>query len=168
MPKTYLHLKDLFTKGQFGPVKPGMTMEEVEALIGEPHWSGENRERDFMHYAYNDFEIFFHNFLDDHTDDYVVNAFQNDHLQHEGAFQFPNPGIIIKPWILKKGLGIEEAKRLISAEGLVFGERKVYDITFLIFENGSQIGFLPLDWEREAREEPLLYSVGYYYPGTHI
>ena len=36
MPKTYLHLKDLFTKGQFGPVKPGMTMEEVEALIGEP------------------------------------------------------------------------------------------------------------------------------------
>lgn len=137
-------IKDLLLKGKLASVEIGMTQEEVINHLGKPHSIGEDKQGGFMDFYYGSFEIFFYNFLDD-SGIYKVQAFQNDHLDAINGFDTEDKNILVNTWFLYTGMGFDEAMKALIKEDLWYKIEKKYEFVFIVFENGSEIGFTQSD-----------------------
>lgn len=154
-----IHLKDLFFNEQLGPVRYGMTAEEVEALLGQPHYHFENESKDILIVLYGSYEIRFANFLDENTSDYTVYGFANVSLRYETDLEFNQSHITLDPWIFKHGLTLNEAMGLLNELGITYGYRLNYEVHELLFETGASISFYHYE-EDDLDISPMLYRIG--------
>ncbi len=136
-----ISLKDFALTGEFGPVKVGMSKEEVIGLLGRPDyyedlWTG------FTAVLYSWYEFFFD------TESGILDSIQNDHLQsdclnHEDMILFKNEKFEVDIWFLKlhKDISRREVKELLTSEGISFKEEERYDTIIYRFESGVYLDF---------------------------
>lgn len=149
--KSRINLRDIFTKGNFGIVKLGQTIEEVTAILGKPtdiynSIFGEDDKYNVKFLRYDGYEFWFIKYYDE-SSRYKLSAFQTrDYLYengYEGAFK---DGIVLDTWIFKFGLTIQNIEQALIFEGLQFVRSREYDFTVLELKNKSKIYFINSDY----------------------
>ena len=156
-----INLKHILTKSRFGPVKIGMTRNEVKKLLGKPTSIHTDDYMGFINFYYNWYEIAFFNFWDD-SGKYKVAAFQNDSFSAINGFKFKNRKIKVNTWILKYGLTLKEACQQIDKKKMNYYVEKIHEVTFMRFDNSAYLGFYN-DTDKEVQENDLkLLVIGYH------
>lgn len=87
-------IKEFIRTGDFGPVKLGMSKDEVIDLLGNPDSDNKIRKTGSI-LLYSWYELFFDN-------EKVLKSIQNDHYQPNlpNTYKFSNAKFRIEPWIL--------------------------------------------------------------------
>ncbi|WP_299715194.1 hypothetical protein [uncultured Tenacibaculum sp.] len=144
-----IYLKDFIITGDFGPVKIGMTKQEVINLLGEP-----DSDNDFGSGTFGLLYSWYEFFFDKKTQ--VLKSIQNDHLQancseHDEMILFKNDKFEIDIWFLKVNYDItyKEVKEILKRENISFSEEKYWDNDIIKFESGVFLDFDDRDdiWE---------------------
>ncbi|WP_299838467.1 hypothetical protein [uncultured Tenacibaculum sp.] len=144
-----IYLKDFIITGDFGPVKIGMTKQEVINLLGEP-----DSDNDFGSGTFGLLYSWYEFFFDKKTQ--ALKSVQNDHLQancseHDEMILFKNDKFEIDIWFLKVNLDItyKEVKEILKRENISFSEEKYWDNDIIKFESGVFLDFDDRDdiWE---------------------
>lgn len=143
---TIISLKDFITTGEFGPVRIGMTKDEVIKVLGQP-----DSDNDYgtgsggLMYAW--YEFFYW------QDSLKINGIQNDHLTnwqvgkikiHKEAICFQNDKISIDIWFLQVGKNISygEVINILKSEGIPFEEiNDQYRGRLIKFKSGVTMDF---------------------------
>ncbi|WP_299104111.1 hypothetical protein [uncultured Tenacibaculum sp.] len=136
-----INLKEFALTGDFGPVKIGMTKEQVIELLGEP-----DSDNDFgsgsTGLLYSWYEFFF----DKKTK--ILKSIQNDHLQadceeHKENILFKNDKIEIDIWFLKlnQDLNRREVKEILQKQEISFSEEEYWGNEIIRFESGVYLDF---------------------------
>ena len=103
-------LKELIQLGHFGPVRLGMSREQVESFIGEPDDSGvgSRKHPQATILKYGDVEFHF-----DPRDGRLW-------LIHLGQFEAPSAGksVRLDPWIIRASLTVPEMEEGLSRSGI--------------------------------------------------
>ncbi len=144
-----INLKDFIITGDFGPVKIGMTKQQVINLLGEP-----DSDNDFGSGTFGLLYSWYEFFFDKKTQ--VLKSIQNDHLQancseHDEMILFKNDKFEIDIWFLKVNYDItyKEVKEILKRENISFSEEKYWDNDIIKFESGVFLDFDDRDdiWE---------------------
>jgi len=143
---TIISLKDFIITGEFGPVKIGMTKDEVIKVLGQP-----DSDNDYgtgsggLMYAW--YEFFYW------QDSLKINGIQNDHLInwttgkrkiHKEAIYFKNDKISLDIWFLQVGKNISyrEVTKILKSEGISFEEiNDQYRGHLIKFKSGVTMDF---------------------------
>lgn len=142
-----INLRDIFTKGKFGNVQIGQTIEEVEEILGKPvgeYNSNQDNPNDLYNIrflTYDSYEFWFNKYFDE-SGKYKLSAFQNDSYQYENTFQGCfEKDVKIDTWIFRFGATLKEIEGKLASEKLSYTKYQKYETTFLAFENKSTILF---------------------------
>ena len=145
MKKLELNLRDIFVSEKLGPIHFGMTIPELIESMGEPDGDGnfdvhENYLIKIIRYGWYEFK--FESFYDQHRI-YKLTGMQNDSYDCIGGIGdgLDEEKINLDPWIFNLGLTFEETKKKLDREGLNYSTDKKHEVTFIRFENGSNIFF---------------------------
>lgn len=136
-----INLKDFVLTGDFGPVKIGMTKEQVIDLLGEPE-AGNDYGTGSIGLLYSWYEFFF----DKKTK--ILKSIQNDHLQancaeHDEMILFKNDKIEIDIWFLKlnQDVTFREVKTILHKQEIPFTEEEILGNEIIKFESGVYLDF---------------------------
>lgn len=136
-----IYLKDFIKTGDFGPVKIGMTKQQVINLLGEP-----DSDNDFGSGTFGLLYSWYEFFFDKKTQ--ALKSIQNDHLQancseHDEMILFKNDKFEIDIWFLKVNHDItyKEVKEILKRENISFSEEKYWDNDIIKFESGVFLDF---------------------------
>ncbi|WP_405207170.1 hypothetical protein [Aquimarina sp. LLG6339-5] len=136
-----INLKEFALTGDFGPVKIGMTKEQVIELLGEPD-SDNDYGAGSTGLLYSWYEFFF----DKKTK--ILKSIQNDHLQadcedHNENILFKNNKIEIDIWLLKpyQDITLKEVKETLNDQKISFVEEKYWESEIIRFESGVYLDF---------------------------
>jgi hypothetical protein len=149
--KTIL-LKEFILTGDFDRIEVGVsTKADLISLMGESHDFADCGDTQIIKYGW--WEFFYW------TEDNVVFAFQNDHLQfdctnHEEFVTFENQLVKIDTWFIQpnKNIRFSEIIEHLKAEGIEYSFEK-YDfegaLEYIRLSNGITIDFVPeeITWE---------------------
>tara|TARA_B100000795_G_C22534579_1_gene336458 strand:+ start:21 stop:566 length:546 start_codon:yes stop_codon:yes gene_type:complete len=138
---TKIYLKKFALTGEFGPVKIGMSKDQVIQLMGEPE-----TDQDFgsgsSGLLYSWYEFFYE------TETGVLNSIQNDHLQddcsnHDESITFKNDKIEIDTWFLRlnQDLTRSDVKKALMSQGIPFSEEEYWGSDIIRFESGVYLDF---------------------------
>ena len=138
---TKIYLKNFALTGEFGPVKIGMTKDEVIQIMGEPE-----TDQDFgtgsSGLLYSWYEFFYD------TKTGILNSIQNDHLQadcsnHDESIIFKNDKIEIDTWFLKlnQDLTRSDVKKALKKQEISFIEEEYWGSDIIRFESGVYLDF---------------------------
>lgn len=133
-----ISLLEWLRTGRFGPVHLGMSRAEVEGVLGPPEMMGgrtSRRKRRPTIWKYGDVEMYFGGELEDPL-----------HTVFLEGLSVPSEGqrLVIDPWRLRGGMGLEEAIQQLEAEGLRFEQRVNpvdKDYVELSLESGVKLSF---------------------------
>jgi hypothetical protein len=119
-----ISLKDVIQTGEFGPIKLGMSRDEVIAMLGEPTDVSINSSRR-SHLKptiikYGDIEFYF----TDETDRlYMI------YFDHVSEFRGGGSRISLDSWIIKDGTSRKEVEKVLDEIDVKFVEVKPWDST---------------------------------------
>lgn len=138
---TTIYLKDFALTGEFGPVKIGMTKDEVIQIMGEPE-SDSNFGTGSSGLVYGWYEFFYN------TKTGILKSIQNDHLQancsdHDESIIVKNDNIEIDIWFLKlnQDLTRSDVKKALKKQGIPFIEEEYWESDIIRFESGVYLDF---------------------------
>ena len=149
MKPVHIHFKDLLLDGKLGPVKFGMSPEEVEALLGksrEWHQSGEG----ILLCAYGWYFFTFLNFLPDSQGRYALVQIHCDDLKESAWLNMDHAHLKVDPWILRQGMTKAELKAELDQQNIAYKESKPHDIELIELSPEASIGFYNYDSEEEG------------------
>ncbi len=147
-----VHLKDFALTGNFGPVKIGMSLDQVISLLGPPEGTEYIEPTTFLLYGW--YEFFFD------TPSRKLFAIQNDKLQANGTYNdemilFRNKTIEIVPWFLQlnKDFTFSEVKQIMQNAKIDFSESNSSGDKVIQFESGVYFDFDDRDGEWNILDE---------------
>ena len=116
-------IKEFIRTGGFGPVKLGMSKQDVINLLGKAESDTDlDQTGSILIYAW--YEFFF-----DHDD--ILRSIQNDNYRAENAntYEFSNEKFRIDPWILNsdESQTIDSVARLLEEAGIEYEREFYYD-----------------------------------------
>jgi hypothetical protein len=143
-----ISLKDFVLNGNFGPVKIGMTRDEVVSLLGKPEGEGDfGSGYGGLLYAWYEF------FYDKEKNDRIY-AMQNDHLaicpnlktkrvNNKSEICFSNDYFTIDIWFLKKGwyLTYKDVVQVLKKEKIDYEIIEKHGVPIFKFTSGVEIDF---------------------------
>ena len=148
-----ISLKEFILTGLFGPVKLGMTKEEVIKHLGEPDCEGDYN-KGFGGLVYSRYEFFYN------QADKIINGIQNDHLMvaggnkkknkiwHKEAIVFESQFFYVDLWFLRVGrnFNYEEVVDILKKDDISF-ELKYNQFIghYIQFDSGVYMDFQDLD-----------------------
>lgn len=159
-----ISLKEFALTGDFGPVKIGMTKEEVLQHLGEP-----NDEADYgsgyFGLTYSWYELFFASKTG------ILDSIQNDHLavfgdHHKESIQFSNEKITIDTWFLNpdEDMTREEVKNFLLDQHIDFVEEEYWGEKIIRFPSGVYLDFYSDD-NAEPENKAILNGIRFF-PNT--
>ncbi len=146
MSKTIINLRDIFTKGKFGEVQLGNTINEVIEILGEPvgisnNEADPNDKYNVKFLTYDSYEFWFIKYFDS-SKTYKLSAFQNDSYSYKNTFEgYFEKEVIIDTWIFKHGITLKEMEKALQIEQLQYERYKKVETIYLEFENKSKMLF---------------------------
>ena len=150
--QTLISLKDVIQSGVFGPIKLGMSRDEVIAVLGEPDAVAINSRRRHRlkpgFIKYGDIEFYF----TDETDQ--LHMIYADHVSE---FRGGNR-ISLDSWIIKGGAPRKEIEKALSDIGINFIEVKPWDPTCSQIRTDSGVELVFAEVEEEYSAPVGLYS----------
>ena len=130
-----IKLEDFLRTGVFGPVKFGMTREELKAILGEPCYCHQRRKDNHPTiFQYGDFEFYFLSSQD--------NRLCSIYLHHFNEIK-GNERLNVEPWGLKGQMSLSEVEGRLNASGIPFQHthHPNPDMVCLTTDSGVEIGF---------------------------
>jgi hypothetical protein len=129
-------LQEFFASGAFGPVVPGCTPTELEAVFGPPEATGgqSRRHRQPSIWKYGDIQFFF-------------GRPGGLHMVHSDTFFGPGGrpegwgGLRLEPWCVRDGLPLGELLS-VAGSGQVRSEPQ-FERVVVSFPSGVEVGFTP-------------------------
>ncbi len=150
MKPIQIHFKDLLLEGKLGPVRFGMSPEEVEALLGksrEWHQSGDG----ILLCVYGWYFFTFLNFLPQSEGRYVLVQIHSDDLNGADWLNMDYKHLKIDPWLLKHRMTKEELKAELDRQNIAYTESNSPDVEFIKLSKEASIGFSNLRNEDEQK-----------------